>query len=442
MIVRILFLIILGSLNFSSFASTLSPVPLISLLEDEGWKPWMIELNQRSFHLMSVKEDLTQAVIIKPTLAWDAKYKANTWYDTQEGSTYFLKSENVSVYILDFSKRAVTNELKNKILNILKSQDVVKTTFQRKSSFSLFPTAHASECAAPNGMNSSVNNLSSFASTFNQTVVPFDGSAIWDMLNRCGSKVINDTLHDLKQMATDPIAWLKDTWHGLASIVDFVGNFMTVMPKVFEDVKQMSATQLFDVLCPVATKVLLGVLTGKLASDAVTISIQLIKELKVVKELMKAAKALPKIIHVKPKLPHLTIKNGRLPAATLEMQAKSVAKMTKGEISINGQALQPSKQYTGIILDDGRMLLQDRRIVLHNELVRDGDKVGTAFELWTNAKGKILMVINQSGTYAPDYKGCQQWMKWWAEKQRGIGKLGFEDKHGTGLPFKVMEYKN
>jgi hypothetical protein len=429
-------------LSFSSFGSSVGPVPLISLLEAEGWKPWMFEPSDANFHLMSVKEDLTQAVIIKPTLTWNQNFRPNTWYDTQEGSAYFLAKENIAVYILDFSKRAVSIELKNKIITILQSQEVIKTSFQKRNSFSFFPTAYASECTAPTGMDSSMKNLESFAKTFNQAIVPFDGSVIWDMLNRCGSKVINDTLHGLKEMATDPIGWMKNTWHGVASLVDFVGNFMTVLPKVFENVQQMSATQLFDTLCPVVTKVLLGVLTGKLASDAAAISVELIKELKIVKNLMKTIKPLPKLINSKPNIPHLTIQNGRLPAGTLEMQVKSLVKMTNGEISIHGKALLPMKQYTGIVLADGRMLLQERNIVLHNELVRNNDKVGTAFELWTNTKGAVHVVINQSGTYAPDFKGCQQWLKWWANKQKGFGSTGVEDKFGTGLPFRLLEFQN
>jgi hypothetical protein len=422
-------------------SAAVSPMPLIEQMDQHGWKPWMFEPSENSFHLMSVKADLTQAIVIKPTITWDKKYQAHKWYDTAEGSTYFLSEQNVAVYIFDFSKKPVNAELKKQVLHMLETSVKNKTT-RSSSSFNLFPRAYASEdCEAPIGAQTQVSELANFSNSLVPVVAPFSAEAIWDMLNRCGSKVISETLHDMKKMVTDPIAWMKDTWHGLASVVDFVANFQTTIPKVFENIKSMSATQLFDVLCPVATKILLGILTGKLASDAATISINLIKELKVIKAMMAKAKTL--LVSVpKPKLPHLKIMNGRMPEGTLQMQAKSLVSMAEGKFTIGGEALQPMKQYTGLILDDGRMLLQDRNLALHNQLVRSSDKVATAFEVWTDSKGNIRTAFNQSGTYMPDFEGCKTWMKWWVDKQKGLKNAGFEDKLGTGLPFKLVEFKN
>lgn len=440
---RLLFYLIFTLLlSFPALTSAaVSPMPLMDQMSAHGWKPWMFGPAENGFDLMTVKDDLSQAIVIKPTISWDAKYQPNKWYDTAEGSTYFLSQHKVAVYIFDFSKRAVSDELKNQVLHMMNTSVEIKAS-RTQSSFHLFPRAYASaECEAPTGADSHVTQLSNFSSSLSTAVTPFSAEAVWDMLNRCGSKVINETLHDMKKMVTDPIAWLKDTWHGLASVVDFVANFQTTIPKVFENLKSMSGTQLFDVLCPVASKILVGVLTGKLASDAATISINLIKELKAVKAMMSKAKTLLVSIP-KPKIPHLKIMNGRMPEGTLQMQAKSLASMADGKFTIGGEALGPMKQYTGLILDDGRMLLQERNIALHNQLVRSSDKVGTAFEVWTDAKGNIRAAFNQSGTYMPDFDGCKSWMKWWVDKQKGLKNAGFEDNFGTGLPFKLVEFKN
>lgn len=425
--------------NICAFSATLSPIPVLDKLSHKGWKPWMFEPSEKSFHLLSVKEDLSQAIMIKPTPYWDKEFKPYKWYQNEQGSAYFLENAKVAVYIFDLDKKGIDLELQKRIVTIL--DEALNFGPQKTSSFSfsLFSSAHASSsCAAPGG-NASIDEMSRFSKKINKEVSPITAEATFNMLKRCGGKVIEDIWTDLKTLATEPWKFIYDGAMSLISLVKTVANFREVIPKVWKELQGMSLMQVMDLICPMAVKMVVGVFTGKATLDAAKMFSTLLSELKLIKNLSSKIKNFKIPVTKPPKTQILTIQNGRALEGTVASQVKSLAKMQKGKIYVDGNPLEAHSRYSGVILDDGKMLLTKKT---HNLLVKANDKVGTAFEFMTDSKGNVMVALNQSSTFLPSFDGMNKWMKFWVDKQQGFKKLDFPDKLGTGLPFRTAAYKH
>ncbi|MFZ4715119.1 MAG: hypothetical protein ACOYL6_15465 [Bacteriovoracaceae bacterium] len=422
---------------FASDEVRLSLPQFMHELKQSDWKTTYTDNSNLGFNLMAINKDFSQVLMVKPTLQWEANFKPNQWYDLPQGSAYFFQDYQVAIYIFDLEKRAISGLTKSHLFKLV-SSSLVSTETKIRSSWirHLLPlsTAYANpHCEG--GNQDQTQGLSDLSYKIYQHV-SFGANQVWDMLYKCGNTVIQDTIKGISEMVTHPLNFISQTWDSIKGLVNVVENFTTIIPQVFAQVQKLSPKQLFDLICPVATKLMLGIVTGKIAMDGAKIAYEMLKEIKLIQKSMAQIKAIPIIaalIAVKPKLPLLKVENGRLPKGTVTMQNSSLASMEKGKLLINGQKLKPGKRYSGVILDDGRMLLQETDIALHNELVMPGDKVGTAFEILTGKDGNILVALNQSGTYLPTFEGTKQWMQWWMKTQKSLGPQG-------ELPFSLKKF--
>ncbi len=435
-----LLLVLFLFLNTASvaFASSLSVLPLLSKLEARGWRPWILNPGDQNFHLMSVNDDLSQAIVIKPTTHWDKEFKPNTWYSVPEGSAYFFEQHQVAIYIFDFFKRTIDPDLKKQLLNILDHSVQANSPPAKKFPLHFFSSAYASEyCSSPIGDQQDINQMAEFSMSLDKSIQPFSQEYIWNMLKRCGGAMWDGVKEEVSSMTLNPITWMKETWSGLKGIVDFVANIQTALPKIISELQNLSKEEVIDLICPMIPGIAIGIISGKIMMDATKLAFHFIKKLKSIQNLAKRSKTLKMTLaHLRPKTSPLSIKNGRAPRGTREGQLKSLSKIVDGEITINGEPLKEFTTYSGVILDDGRLLLHPGN---HDGLVMPGNKVMTALEIRTGSKGKILLGSNQSSTFLPDYEGCKKWLTYWMKTQNGGADI--PDAYGHGFPFRFPAYK-
>jgi hypothetical protein len=425
---RILLYLCLFLLSFNSLWSQtdFTRYTQANLLELErfNWHPIFLSTSDLEYGLGALSPDGKQVLLIKSADQWEeSKYKMNTWYDLPKGSAYYSREKKLAIYLFELDQQGVRQVLKDQILHLISGHTSSEES-KKSTSWSnfLIPTAHAAEECLSDG-----SHLSALPQKLTSDLLARE-SEIWDMLTSCGSKVIQDTLKGFAEMVTDPLKFIGDAWSSIKGLSLIVSNFTTLLPEVYSQLSRMSARQLFDVICPVTTKLLVSLMSGKLALDGAKIATQMLKEIKLIQQASAKLKKIPAAFKSvpKPKLAPLTQKDGeRFLMGTKVVQKEALTSLKNGELLVGGKPLNPSTNYTGILLDDGRLLLRPRTLANHNELVAPGDKVATAFELMTNSKGKVQVIINQSGTFQPPFSGMKSWLDWWSKTQSGAEELPF-----------------
>jgi hypothetical protein len=416
---RILLLFSLLLISTSTYAGE-----FLRQLNQHHWHTVVAQPSMLGINLLAIGPGGGQVMLVKPTTHWDEKYQADQWYDRAEGSAYFFGKEKIAIYVFDLAKRGISSETKSQLLEQvfvgLNPSEFKSSKLWRNL---LIPKAHASTLCSMH----TTGALTQFGQQL-AAYLPAQELEIWEMLSQCGSTVIQDTLSGLAEMVSDPLKFIGDTWDSIKALSLIVTNFTTILPEIYAQASKLTARQLFDIICPVATKMLISVMTGKIALDGAKIAAQMVKEIKFVQQAASKIKTATKITKLppRPKLAPLTLKDGeRFLEGTKEIQKKAITTLKDGDLLVDGKPLNPSSNYTGVMLQDGRMLMQPRTLANHNQLVMPGDKVATAFEIVTNSKGKVLVLINQSGSFQPKFDDMKAWLDWWAKSQKVEGDLPF-----------------